>query len=84
MPGMDFSSTATVTKGKGTEKRRVGFYGCAGQVIRLEDPGRAYPRSLRVDCPGCGHNHVVKLAWRPWVESLDEDKEAIQIESSTP
>lgn len=79
MPGMDFSQTATVTKGKGTDKRRVGFYGCAGGVVRLEDESREYPRALRIDCPSCGHNHVVKPAWRPWVEAIDADKEALQL-----
>lgn len=79
MPGMDFSSKATVSRGKGTVKRRVGFYGCAGAVIRLEDESREYPRAIEIECPGCGHTHKVKLAWRPYNEKLDEGKEAVQL-----
>lgn len=82
MPGMDFSSGATVTQGKGTIKRRVGFYGCAGEVVRLEDPEREYPRVIDLDCPSCGHHHKVKLAWRPYNEAIDADKEAVIIDSS--
>ena len=81
MSGMDFSSGATISKGKATSKRRVGFYGCAGEVVRLEDPSGEYPRVTRIDCPACGHNHTVRLAWRPYNEAIDAEKEAIELDA---
>ena len=60
---------------------RVGFYGCRRGVVRVmfepgEEPDEPskYPRSLRVTCPGCGHEHRVAPAWRKHVESIDAGK----------
>lgn len=73
----------TVSKGKSEVRRKVGFYGCRGGLVRLELVAEVHPTKHRLDCPNCGHNHTVKIGWRPYVESLDEGKEAIQLEPET-
>lgn len=72
----------TVTKGKSQVHRKVGFYGCRGRLVRLELKASEHPTKHRLDCPACGHNHTVRLGWRPWIESLDKNKEAIPFEQS--
>lgn len=75
---MDLSGT--VNRGNVDKtKRRVGFFGCSRQVVRVEDESREYPRVLHIDCPACGHNHRAKPAWRPYNADLDEGKEAVQL-----
>jgi hypothetical protein len=62
--------------------RRVGFYGCAGKVVRVElaeVPDR-YPQQVRLEsCPGCGHGHDANPAWRKYVPKLDDGKEAVVV-----
>jgi hypothetical protein len=70
---------AAAKQAKAKKRRRVGFYGCVGGVFRVEDKSFTYPRTPRVDCPGCGHNHTVHLAWRPYKQALDLNKKAIQL-----
>ena len=70
----------TVTKGKSKVRRKVGFYGCRGQLVRLERTAEDHPHHWRLKCPSCNHEHTVKIGWRPWKEELDAGKDAIPFE----
>lgn len=63
-------------------ERRVGFYGCQvrgrGRLVRIEeaepDIGKDPPRAVLADCPVCGVEHIIGVAWRAATE-LDGEPE---------
>lgn len=74
---------SSVAKGRQrTNVRRRGFYGCRGQLVRIElaQVPERYPSNLRIPCPECKHEHVVQPFWRQWSEKLDAATPAAVIE----
>jgi hypothetical protein len=71
MPGPDWSLKANARK----SRRQVGFYGC-GRVVRvsLRSGVQRAPKSAKVECPACGLEHLVAIAWRTATER-DEGRE---------
>lgn len=63
--------------------RKVGFYGCQRGLVRVAvkklPPSGEYPRKVRIKCPGCGHEHDIAPAWRPYSERLDAGKKVLWI-----
>lgn len=78
MSGVNLSTANDVTAPMGSVRvRKVGFYGCARKVVRVEPkvmPERTYPRRVRMTCPACKHEHDVVPFWRKYDERLDAGK----------
>lgn len=66
-----------------TAVRKVGFYGCNDQVVRIElseqpAKGKMYPLVVHLErCPGCTHEHDAQPLWREYKPALDDGKEAV-------
>lgn len=60
--------------------KKIGFYGCANQVVRVEmrvQPERMYPTKVRLQCPGCKHEHDAVPFWREYIPKVDDGKETV-------
>ena len=53
-----------------TPVTKVGFYGCMGGVVRLEGTDY-FPTNIRIKCPACHHEHIVRPFWRKKMDELD-------------
>lgn len=62
-----------MAKAKGAKKTFIGFYGCNRRLVKVvtrtasRKSGRCgwRPRDKHeVECPACGHTHIVKPLWR--------------------